>query len=53
MKVLLRMLVKIDGKQRPSQIDAHGDIAVASVSVEAVGPQRQRYETDVRAVHCL
>ena len=37
----------------PSQFDAHGEVAVATVGVEAITAQQQGDQADVRAVHGL
>lgn len=37
----------------PSQVHAHGEVAVTSVLVKAVGPQAQRHQAHVGVVHSL
>lgn len=37
----------------PDEIDAHGDVAVAAVRVEALGAHGELHQRDVRGVHAL
>lgn len=37
----------------PDEVDAHGDVAVAAVRVEALGAHGELHQRDVRGVHAL
>lgn len=37
----------------PAEVDSHGEVSVAAVRVEAIVPQGELHQRDVRGVHAL